>query len=99
MGCRPTFSNSENLAKSAANQNDHSEAPLLVEVHILDFDEDIYDRQFTVEFLHYMRPEQKFDSVDSLISQISLDCHVLRNYLETVKNTPSGNQGQKLLAQ
>jgi riboflavin kinase/FMN adenylyltransferase len=32
-----------------------------------------------VEWLQFIRPEQKFDSVDALKSQIEKDCEVARN--------------------
>ncbi len=44
-----------------------------VEVHILDFDEDIYGEEVTVEWLYFIREEKKFDSFDALITQIGQD--------------------------
>ncbi len=51
------------------------------EVHILDFNEDIYDQQLTVEFLHLVRDEMKFGSVDELKGQIANDCSMARKLL------------------
>lgn len=45
----------------------------VLEVHILDFDEDIYGQNLTVEFIRMLRPEHKFDSLDELKEQIKLD--------------------------
>lgn len=46
---------------------------LLIEAHLLDFDEDIYDTRITIEFLRWLRGEQRFGSVDELITQLELD--------------------------
>ena len=45
----------------------------LLEVHILDFDEDIYDKNITVEFNKMIRTEKKFPSLDELKNQIQKD--------------------------
>lgn len=44
-----------------------------VEVHILDFDSEIYDKQLRVWFLGRLRSEQTFSSANELIAQIHLD--------------------------
>lgn len=45
----------------------------LLEVHLLDFDQDIYQRKITVEFLKQLRQEIKFASLDALQQQLSQD--------------------------
>jgi riboflavin kinase/FMN adenylyltransferase len=67
VGYRPTF------AKNPEG--------LLVEVHILDFDRDIYGKKMQVEFLKFIRPEQKFDGIDSLRRQITADCLTAREFV------------------
>lgn len=52
-----------------------------IEVHLLDFDEQIYDHHMAVKFVSFIREEQKFASVDSLIAQISDDITVARKIL------------------
>ena len=44
-----------------------------VEVHLLDFQGDLYGKTLRVEFLRRLRDEQKFDSVDDLVAQLSRD--------------------------
>lgn len=44
-----------------------------IEANLFDFDKEIYGEDLTVEFLHYLRPEQKFAGLDALIQQIKID--------------------------
>ena len=46
---------------------------LSLEVHIFDFNDDIYDADLTVYFNKFIRDEIKFSSIDELIQQISKD--------------------------
>lgn len=54
------------------------------EVHILDFDEDIYDRVIEVGFIDRIRHEVKFSSPDELVAQIRADItvaeRIIKNY-------------------
>ena len=45
-----------------------------LEVHIFDFDRDIYGSHIQVRFRSFVRPEQKFESFDHLRAQIERDC-------------------------
>jgi len=58
VGVRPTVSNT--------NQR-------VLEVHILDFDKDIYGEIISIEFLNMIRTEQKFNSLEELKIQIQKD--------------------------
>ena len=53
------------------------EQPLL-EVHLLDFDGDLYGRQLRVALVDYLRPEANFDSLDELKAQMAEDCRRAR---------------------
>ena len=53
-----------------------------LEVHLLDFDADIYGRYMHVDFLHKLRPEQRFDSLEELVAQISKDAANARVFHE-----------------
>lgn len=44
-----------------------------LEVHILDFDQDIYGKKIKVEFIKKIRDEKKFNSLDELKAQIQKD--------------------------
>lgn len=54
-----------------------------LEVHIFDFERDLYDTQIRVAFIEFLRGEQKFDGLDALKEQIAKDCHAARVVLET----------------
>ena len=58
IGYRPTINNGNDLS---------------IEVHILDFQGDIYNQKMRLEFIEFLRPEVKFDSVDELIAQMHKD--------------------------
>ncbi|NDP48434.1 MAG: bifunctional riboflavin kinase/FAD synthetase, partial [Sulfuriferula multivorans] len=45
----------------------------VLEVHLFDFDAEIYGRRVRVDFLHKLRDEEKYPDLDSLIAQIKLD--------------------------
>ena len=53
---------------------------LLLEVHVLDFSADLYGQHVQVEFLHKIRDEMKFDSLDALKTQIGKDVAVARRF-------------------
>ncbi|WP_281634212.1 bifunctional riboflavin kinase/FAD synthetase [Flavobacterium luteolum] len=44
-----------------------------IEVHLFNFDKDIYDQKIEVFLLHYIREEQKFGSIDALKAQLNQD--------------------------
>lgn len=54
----------------------------LVEVHILDFAEDLYGQRITVEFLHKLRDEKKFNHIEELKQQIHQDIQEARDFLK-----------------
>ena len=57
LGPRPTFEG----------------APPSVELHLIDFDEDIYGVDLRVDFLEYLRGVEPFESVEALVAQIEQD--------------------------
>ena len=44
-----------------------------IEVHIIDFNDDIYEENIQVLFIDRIRDEKKFDGIDALKSQIMVD--------------------------
>lgn len=64
IGCRPTLDNGNDTT---------------VEVHLLDFDGNLYGKTLRVEFVRRLRREMKFGSLDELKAQISRDIESVRN--------------------
>lgn len=52
-----------------------------IEVHFLNFNEDLYGQEITIELLEFIREEQKFDSLDALKNQIQKDKEYCNKYL------------------
>jgi len=52
-----------------------------VEVHLLDWQGDLYGQQLRVELVQFLRPEQKFDGLAALKAQIQLDADRARQCL------------------
>lgn len=59
VGVKPTF------------EKDREQA--MVEVHLLQFEGDLYGKEVVVEWLYFIRQEQKFESFEALIEQINQD--------------------------
>ena len=49
-----------------------------IEVHFLDFNEDLYNQNLTIELLSFLRDEEKFNSIENLIIQIRKDEQIAR---------------------
>jgi len=56
----------------------------LLEVFLLDFDESIYGRRVTVEILHKLRDEEKYETLEALSRQIRTDVEQARDYFARV---------------
>lgn len=55
---------------------------LRTETHILDFSGDLYGQTVRVELLQFIRPEQRFESVDALYEQLKTDIAHTRSYFD-----------------
>ena len=53
---------------------------LLLETHLFEFNDDIYGKELTVEFLAFIRSEQKFNSFEELTKQIEKDIKTAKIY-------------------
>lgn len=50
------------------------------EVYILDFDQDIYGKEISIEILEKLRDNQKFETVEALVKQMNDDTMKAREY-------------------
>lgn len=55
-----------------------------VESWIQDYSGDLYDRELLVEFHYFLRPEQKFPSLEALQAEIRRNAEETRNYLNSI---------------
>ncbi len=74
VGTRPMFSRNRRV---------------ILEVHLLDFNQDLYGKQLQVEFLHKLRDEQVFPNSAELIEQIKTDIKNARQFLEKYNDSIS----------
>ena len=56
----------------------------VLEVHLFDFNADIYGRRVRVSFLHKLRDEEKYPDLDSLVAQIKRDVDNAKHYLAKI---------------
>ena len=61
------------------------EGNTLLEVHLFDFNKNIYGENVQVYFLHKVRDEKKFDGLPALVAQIERDCQSAKRYFGVVK--------------
>ena len=54
---------------------------MLLEVHLFDFDGDLYGQHLEVEFVKKLREEKRFESLDALTAQMQLDAQQARALL------------------
>ncbi|GAB7564612.1 bifunctional riboflavin kinase/FAD synthetase [Methylobacillus methanolivorans] len=54
-----------------------------LEVHLFDFNGDIYGKHVRVKFMHKIRDEMKFDSLDTLKYWIAKDAEMARDYFRS----------------
>lgn len=64
------------------------EAFVGVETYLFDCDEDLYGESCQVYFKHFLRPEQKFSSLEALKSQLLRDAEAGRSFFAAENNFP-----------
>ena len=74
VGPRPTFTGSRPT----------------IELHLLDFDEEIYGEEVRVEFIRHLRPVRPFASASALVEQLKYDVEAARAALVYDRNSDSG---------
>lgn len=71
IGCRPTLM--EDCRQS------------LIEVHLFDWDDDLYDMEIRIDFIERIRDERKFGSISELKAQITQDKVLIKKILTSIK--------------
>lgn len=72
IGKRPTLHNGDNIS---------------LEVNILDFDQNLYGKTLSVEFIEFMRPDEKFKDLETLVKHIKQDKINVGNLLQKLRHT------------
>ncbi|WP_262691945.1 bifunctional riboflavin kinase/FAD synthetase [Kordiimonas aestuarii] len=70
VGLRPTFDKRD----------------VLMEVHLFDYEGNLYGKHMRAELVAFLRPEQKFDGLDALKAQITRDCKTAKIVLAEPEN-------------
>jgi riboflavin kinase/FMN adenylyltransferase len=76
IGIRPTFYKNNPPAAT-------------IEAHLLDFNGDLYGEEVKLEFVEYLRPEEKYSSVEALLVQISRDIGMTKKIMTQMDNSSS----------
>jgi riboflavin kinase/FMN adenylyltransferase len=58
----------------------------LLEIHLLDFDDHIYGKHLQINFLHKIRDEEKYDTMEELKARMNLDIEETRAWFRTSKS-------------
>ena len=66
VGTKPTF---------------HDAGPRVVEAFVLDFDDNLYGKDVRIEFVRFIRPQERFASAVELAAQIALDVEATKALL------------------
>jgi riboflavin kinase/FMN adenylyltransferase len=53
-----------------------------IEVHFFDFNQDLYHQKLNIELIYFLRDEEKFDTIDSLVHQLKKDEGIARDYIQ-----------------
>jgi riboflavin kinase/FMN adenylyltransferase len=69
LGCKPTVGTHNRIG---------------LETHLFDFHQDIYGEMAEVELLEYIRPEQRFESVEALVQQMKCDIKHAKDTLNKI---------------
>lgn len=70
IGHRPTMNNGKERS---------------IEVHILDFEGDLYGQSLQIEFVKHLRDEQTFANIEELTAQLHKDKEQVKNLLTGIK--------------
>lgn len=60
----------------------NSENDVTIEVHLFDFNQDVYNKQITIEFINRVRDEVKFENSQQLTEQLKQDQTAVQNILK-----------------
>lgn len=53
-----------------------------IETHLIDYEDELYGESIQIEFIHFIRDEKKFDSVENLKTQLRTDRENVKKYFK-----------------
>ncbi|MBX3617556.1 bifunctional riboflavin kinase/FAD synthetase [Nitrosomonas sp.] len=74
------------VASLGVRPTTHQNGNYVLEVHLFDFNQEIYGQRLQVDFLHKLRDEEKFSDINALVRQIEKDIAQTKNYFMTIPN-------------
>lgn len=63
----------------------HEDSEISVEVNLFDFEADLYNQSMTVEFIDFIRADEKFDTMEALVARIHQDKEEVKKRLKNKK--------------
>jgi riboflavin kinase/FMN adenylyltransferase len=70
-----------NCVVSIGNRPTFNDSKKSIEVHLLDFNQDLYNQNLKIEFVDFIRAQRKFEVIDELVQQIKADIAVAIEHL------------------
>jgi len=77
-----SFNAAVNVGYAPTFSSEMTDVPLRVEIHLLDYHGDLYDKRMTVKLYQRIRPERRFADAAALQSQILHDVNEIRNFFK-----------------
>ncbi len=71
------------VVQGVLNQGDHPTVPgglPTIEIHLFDFDEELYDQRVRVRYLHFIRPELTFDTKEAMRVEMMKDIRIAKEW-------------------
>jgi riboflavin kinase/FMN adenylyltransferase len=73
------------VASLGVRPTTHENGKPVLEVHLFDFNQEIYGQHLQVNFLHKLRDEEKYQDIDTLIRQIEQDVAQAKRFFMTTQ--------------
>lgn len=80
--CLPDGCMHPGVASLGVRPTMHVQGKPTLEVHLFDFDRNLYRQHVRVDFLHKLRDEEKYPDLDTLVAQIGKDVNQAKDYFK-----------------
>jgi riboflavin kinase/FMN adenylyltransferase len=93
----PSLDTLQGVASLGVRPTIHEHGKPVLEVHLFDFDQEIYGRHLRVHFLHKLRNEEKYPDLETLTRQIGRDVDNAKAYFSSLSSAASCPSEKRLL--